>query len=270
MERRRDHSAFTRTISAPLPSSVWMAQARHGSNEWTVRSTSSGFSGSATGCRPATPRRAPRVLVVARPGVPGGGHHRLVVRDLAVADDHPVRQRAARRLVEAEAADLALREGRLVEDGGSPLAMFSISSFQCASSVRPARRSGRRGRRGGRASSARPMSGISASAILPAIASSRPRWRFVGSWPARYTPARSPAGRPAPACRKRGAFTQEYLPSSSKPVYLRLGLALVRVQRAPGRRTRRACCSPGHAFSEVAVADSLASGRKLPRSPSGM
>lgn len=49
IERRRGHSAFTRTTSPPLPSSMWMAQARQGSKECTVRITSSGFSGSATG-----------------------------------------------------------------------------------------------------------------------------------------------------------------------------------------------------------------------------
>ena len=46
---RHRHSALTRTISPPAPSSMWMAHARQGSNEWTVRITSSGFSGSATG-----------------------------------------------------------------------------------------------------------------------------------------------------------------------------------------------------------------------------
>ena len=43
------HSAFTRAISWPSPSTVWMAHARHGSNECTVRSASSGFLASTMG-----------------------------------------------------------------------------------------------------------------------------------------------------------------------------------------------------------------------------
>ncbi len=45
----RRYSAFTRASSCPAPSTVWMAQARHGSNECTVRSASSGSFGSAMG-----------------------------------------------------------------------------------------------------------------------------------------------------------------------------------------------------------------------------
>src|SRR5512139_703486 len=43
------HSTLTREISFPSVSTVWMAQARHGSKEWMVRSTSSGRLGSAMG-----------------------------------------------------------------------------------------------------------------------------------------------------------------------------------------------------------------------------
>ena len=60
--------------------------------------------------------RAHLALLVARAGVPGRRDDGLVVVDLAVLDDDPVRQDAARRLVEAEAALLALREDGLVED----------------------------------------------------------------------------------------------------------------------------------------------------------
>lgn len=42
-------SALTRTISRCSVSTMWMAQAMQGSKEWTVRSTSRGLSGSATG-----------------------------------------------------------------------------------------------------------------------------------------------------------------------------------------------------------------------------
>src|SRR5664279_177109 len=59
--------------------------------------------------------RAHLSLFVARARVPRGGHDGLVVRDLAVLDDDPVRERAARRLVKAEPALLALREYGLVE-----------------------------------------------------------------------------------------------------------------------------------------------------------
>ncbi len=54
------------------------------------------------GCRPARPRTGRAGPSSRGPGVPGRGHHRLVVLDLAVLDDDPVRERAARRLVEAE------------------------------------------------------------------------------------------------------------------------------------------------------------------------
>jgi len=43
------HNAFTLAISFPSTSTVWTAQARHGSNERTVRINSSGSFASATG-----------------------------------------------------------------------------------------------------------------------------------------------------------------------------------------------------------------------------
>lgn len=43
------YRTFTCAISCPSSSTVWMAQARHGSKEWTVRSASSGFFASAMG-----------------------------------------------------------------------------------------------------------------------------------------------------------------------------------------------------------------------------
>ncbi len=55
------------------------------------------------------------VIVVARAGIPGRRHDALVVLDLAVLDHDPMRQHAPRRLVEADAGDLALREDRPVE-----------------------------------------------------------------------------------------------------------------------------------------------------------
>jgi len=45
----RGYRTLTRASSCPSPSTVWMAQARHGSKEWTVRSASSGFLASAMG-----------------------------------------------------------------------------------------------------------------------------------------------------------------------------------------------------------------------------
>ena len=42
--------------------------------------------------------RAVLPLRVARSRVPGGRHHRLVIRDLAAADDDPVTERTARGL----------------------------------------------------------------------------------------------------------------------------------------------------------------------------
>jgi hypothetical protein len=62
------------------------------------------------------------VLLVARAGVPGRGHDALVILDLAVVDDHPVRQRAARRLVETHAHDFVLGELGRVEGLGVALA----------------------------------------------------------------------------------------------------------------------------------------------------
>src|SRR3954464_10710508 len=44
-----DHNAFTFAISVPSTSTVWMAHARQGSKECTVRISSSGRCGSATG-----------------------------------------------------------------------------------------------------------------------------------------------------------------------------------------------------------------------------
>src|SRR3954468_20212309 len=61
------------------------------------------------------------IVLVTRPGVPGGRYHRLVVRDLAVADDDPVRECATRRLVEAKPALLPFRKDRLVENVRVPL-----------------------------------------------------------------------------------------------------------------------------------------------------
>ncbi len=43
------YRAFTLTVSFPSGSSIWTAQAMHGSKEWIVRSTSKGFSASAMG-----------------------------------------------------------------------------------------------------------------------------------------------------------------------------------------------------------------------------
>ena len=43
------YRAFTFTISFPCGSTMWMAQAKHGSKEWTVLSTSRGLSGFTTG-----------------------------------------------------------------------------------------------------------------------------------------------------------------------------------------------------------------------------
>src|ERR1043165_7938341 len=53
-----------------------------------------------------------RALCVARAGVPGCGDDGLIVLVMPVAYDDPVRERAARRFVEAEAAHLAPRELR--------------------------------------------------------------------------------------------------------------------------------------------------------------
>jgi hypothetical protein len=47
--RGAPQSTFTRATSFPLASWVWMAQARHGSKEWTVRRASRGLSGTAMG-----------------------------------------------------------------------------------------------------------------------------------------------------------------------------------------------------------------------------
>ena len=44
---------------------------------------------------------------VARSGVPGARHHALVIHDRAVADMHPMAERAARRLVKAGAEAIA-------------------------------------------------------------------------------------------------------------------------------------------------------------------
>ena len=46
--------------------------------------------------------------LVARRGVPGGRYDALVVPDLAVVNDHPVREDAARRFVDADASDFVL------------------------------------------------------------------------------------------------------------------------------------------------------------------
>ena len=43
------YSTLTLAISLPSASCVWMAQARHGSKEWMVRSASSGLSATAMG-----------------------------------------------------------------------------------------------------------------------------------------------------------------------------------------------------------------------------
>jgi len=48
-EETSPYSTFTFAISFPSGSRVWMAQARHGSKEWTVRRTSRGLSVSAIG-----------------------------------------------------------------------------------------------------------------------------------------------------------------------------------------------------------------------------
>src|SRR3990172_3521392 len=63
------------------------------------------------------------LVLIARTGVPGGWHHRLVVRELAVLDDAPVGEGSAGRLMEADALVLALGElrHRVVEDGGVAL-----------------------------------------------------------------------------------------------------------------------------------------------------
>lgn len=51
-------------------------------------------------------------------GVPGGGGDGLLVLDGGVFDDDPVRERSARRVVEADAFDGVFRELGLVVDGG--------------------------------------------------------------------------------------------------------------------------------------------------------
>ncbi len=88
---------------------VCTAQAMQGSNEWTVRRTSSGFSGSHDriadeGCLVG----AGDTLFVAGRGVPGGGDDGLVIVDLAVLDHHPMGEAAARGFVEADALELAV------------------------------------------------------------------------------------------------------------------------------------------------------------------
>ena len=111
------YNALTRDISVPSTSSVWIAQAIHGSNEWIGAEDFERPLG--VGDRVADERRfvgSRLVLRVARAGVPRRRHDRLVVLDLAVLDDDPVRQRAARRFVEAEPLLLAFRKHRLVED----------------------------------------------------------------------------------------------------------------------------------------------------------
>src|SRR5512144_1023459 len=60
--------------------------------------------------------RAGLVLIVAWTGVPGGRDDGLVVLDLPVLDDDPVREGSAGRLVEAEPALLTFREDGRIED----------------------------------------------------------------------------------------------------------------------------------------------------------
>jgi hypothetical protein len=59
--------------------------------------------------------RAQGVVLVPGSGIPGGGHHGLIVLNLGVLDHHPVRQGPPGRLVEPKAPDFARREGGLVE-----------------------------------------------------------------------------------------------------------------------------------------------------------
>ena len=131
------------------------AHARHGSNEWIVRSTSSGRSGSAIGLPISEASYGPFWPFSSRgTGVPGRRDDGLVVRDLAVLDHDPVRQRAARRLVEAEAALLALGEDRLVEDRRCrPWRCCRRAAPSASARGRRSPRCGRRAPGGGRASS---------------------------------------------------------------------------------------------------------------------
>src|SRR6266542_2286885 len=77
------------------------------------------------------------VLPVARARVPGGGHDRLVVIErhrLPVrADDAPVRERAAGRLVESDPRYVPGRSAFIgsTKMAVSPLPTFSTRSFQC-------------------------------------------------------------------------------------------------------------------------------------------
>ena len=67
-------------------------------------------------------------LGVARAAVPGGGHHALVVLDLAVLDLDPVAQHAARRGDRAHALGLLGPGGRvpLLDVGGGGVAGLDV------------------------------------------------------------------------------------------------------------------------------------------------
>ena len=164
--------------------------------------------------RSARLRKGPACRCVTRSRVPCRGHDALIILDLAVLDHDPMREHAARCLVEAEAPDLALRERRPIERCKSPLAMLSTSichwifSASCSTAQRTAR------------AAMRPMS----NAGRPTGSGSRrpsgdlPAWsgaRFVGSWPAAYIASTLASG---PTCArfpwKVGALIQEYFPSS--------------------------------------------------------
>src|ERR1039458_959172 len=103
---------------------------------------------------------SPLSFAIARPGVPRGRHHTLIVLNLLVLDVHPVPQRSPRRRVEAPALDL-FRPGiripslavvdaevtvsQLVAQFGHPLRdlashYFGFDRSRCDSSPRPLRR----------------------------------------------------------------------------------------------------------------------------------
>ena len=74
-----------------MASSVWQAQAMQGSKEWTVRKTSSGFDWVGYGVSEQRGFvRSGNTALVARAGIPGGGHHGLVVGENALVDNHPM------------------------------------------------------------------------------------------------------------------------------------------------------------------------------------
>src|SRR3954467_13054262 len=60
------HSTFTFDTLFPAGSNMWTAQAMHGSNEWTVRRTSSGCAASAIGLPRSDASYGPGVPFVSR------------------------------------------------------------------------------------------------------------------------------------------------------------------------------------------------------------